>query len=437
MKCIATGLERFHNSRAFCDFAKGAFFLRKKALESIGSGYSNCGTAIAICLFALGTASYASSAAYIYESADVPNTNSAVQAIYGYALSSSGKISPIPGNPFGKGDGINYSMVCNGTYLFGISWGNPNSVTWQNIITYRIASDGALTKVQTTPAAKYATTSGTHLIYGPLALDHSGEFLYVGVTGGPQLDDNYGIMAFQVNKETGALEFLGETTPFYGVDTRAIHFTGDDKYAFDEANHEYMAAGNKTLVALSNETDAGFGETNLLVDADPLSNLAVMGKDGQLQSWLVHANGDLTQHSSDGKTLIKTNLYPNNDNQMYFSPNGSMLAIAGYGLDLYHFNGARPITNYKELIAPGVFQSENGNTVGTWVMALGWDNGDHFITINQYRPNYPSPSGPWYWEIYNVTSTSVTQTYRVEMPQQDVFYGFAVQRLGTGPHPAD
>jgi hypothetical protein len=41
-------LERFHNSLALCDSAKGAFFLRKKALEGIGSGYSNCGTAIAV-----------------------------------------------------------------------------------------------------------------------------------------------------------------------------------------------------------------------------------------------------------------------------------------------------------------------------------------------------------------------------------------------------
>jgi len=39
-------LERFRNSRALFDSAKGAFFLRKKALESIGFGHSNCGTAM-------------------------------------------------------------------------------------------------------------------------------------------------------------------------------------------------------------------------------------------------------------------------------------------------------------------------------------------------------------------------------------------------------
>ena len=49
-------LERFHNSRALCDSAEGAFFLGKKALESIGSGHSNCGTAFGLALCGLACA---------------------------------------------------------------------------------------------------------------------------------------------------------------------------------------------------------------------------------------------------------------------------------------------------------------------------------------------------------------------------------------------
>ena len=112
-----------------------------------------------------------------------------------------------------------------------------------------------------------------------------GSYLYVGVTGGPDLYSEYSVMTFQVNHETGALEFLGET-PFHGQDTTTIHFTGNDKYAFDEHNYEYLVAGNKTLLLLGNATDAGFDGNYL--DTDPLSNLAVLGKNGQLQSWFVH-----------------------------------------------------------------------------------------------------------------------------------------------------
>lgn len=380
----------------------------------------------------IGTAAYASTAAFIYESADVPNTHSTMQAIYGYSLSSSGQLTPIPGGPFAQGDGINYYTACNGTYLFGISWGNSNNPTWQNIITYRIAANGALTKVQTTPAATFSTTPGRHYLYGPLALDHSGQFLYVGVTGGPDLYSEYSVMTFQVNHETGALEFLGET-PFHGQDTTTIHFTGDDKYAFDEHNYEYLVAGNKTLRLLGNATDAGFDGDDL--DTDPLSNLAVLGNNGQLQSWFVHASGNLSQHSSDGQTLVRTNLWPDDYQQMYFSPSGSILALAGFGLDLYHFNGAKPITNYKQLYAPGVFDSQTNTTVGTLVSIVGWDNENHLIAITQNYLQSGSP-GPLYWQVYTATPTSVTQAYRAVMPQQG-YYGFTVQRLGTPAAPAD
>ncbi|HWE87599.1 MAG TPA: hypothetical protein VG267_21840 [Terracidiphilus sp.] len=387
-----------------------------------------------LALLTLGAASavHASTAAFVYESADVPHTNSSVQAIYGYALSSSGKLAPIPGEPFAVGDGINYYTACNGTYLFGISWGNPENPTWENIITYRIAANGALTKVKTTAAAGYSSTPGTHYLYGPLSLDHSGQFLYVGVTGGSDLYSEYSVMTFQVNHQTGALEFLGEA-PFRGQDTMAIRFTGNDKYAFDENNYEYLVAGNKTLVLLGNTTDAGV-EGNAL-DPDPLNNLAVVGKNGQLQSWLVGSTGNLTQHSSDGQTLIHTNLWPADYEEMYFSPDGSILALAGFGLDLYHFNGARPITNYKQLYAPGKYNSQTNATVGTYVSIVGWDNQHHFVTITQ---NYPSTglAGPLYWQIYTATSTSVEQSYRQVMPAQTC-YGFAVQRLGTPPAPVD
>jgi hypothetical protein len=387
-------------------------------------------TGSALCALSAGVLSFASTTAFVYQSTDAPNTKGMVQQINGYALSSTGQISPIPGGPFAVGDGINSYMACNGSYLFGISWGDLPKPTWQNIVTYKIAPNGALTKVQTTPAASYATTSGPHFLYGPLVLDHSGQFLYAGVTGGSDLYSDYGIMVFRVVGETGALEFLGET-PGDIADTETIHFTGDDAFAFDEHNHEYMVAGNKTLVALQNETSAGFGSND--VDPDPLSNLAVIANGGELQSWFVSKSGDLTPHSTGGSAPIHTPLWP--AYEMYFAPDGATLAISGYGLDLYHFNGARPITNYMQLVPPGAFDSTTGNTVGTFVSIVGWDFDHHLIVTTQYTDATGDP-GPSYWNVYTATPTAVKLAYKEEIPDQTT-WGFAVQRLGAAPEPVD
>jgi len=43
--CLYT-LERFHSLRSLISFIAGGFFLRKKPLRIMVSGYSNCGTAV-------------------------------------------------------------------------------------------------------------------------------------------------------------------------------------------------------------------------------------------------------------------------------------------------------------------------------------------------------------------------------------------------------
>jgi hypothetical protein len=74
------------------------------------------------------------------------------------------------------------------------------------------------------------------------------------------------------------------------------------------------------------------------------------------------------------------------------SPSGKLLAVAGStGLQIFHFNGASPVTPYKTLLTSGYFDG------------VYWDNSNHLYAIewNSYG------KGKLY--AYTITPTSVTE----------------------------
>jgi hypothetical protein len=79
--------------------------------------------------------------------------------------------------------------------------------------------------------------------------------------------------------------------------------------------------------------------------------------------------------------------YSLNDYRM--SPSGKLLAVAGpLGLQVFHFNGANPITHYT-----GLLTKEN-------VSQVFWDNANHLYAIS-------TQAGKLF--VFTVTPTSVTQ----------------------------
>jgi hypothetical protein len=81
------------------------------------------------------------------------------------------------------------------------------------------------------------------------------------------------------------------------------------------------------------------------------------------------------------------------------SPSGKLLAVGGrYGLELYHFNGSKPIAPYRTLLS---ITKDSKNTV---ISGFGWDNDNHL-----YAFGASSGSNPYKLEIlvYNPTPTSV------------------------------
>ena len=74
-------------------------------------------------------------------------------------------------------------------------------------------------------------------------------------------------------------------------------------------------------------------------------------------------------------------------NQLRMSPSGKLLAVAGTaGVQLFHFNGASPITKYTGLLVSG--------PVG---MAY-WDNANHLYVLGSTK-----------LYVFNATPTSVSQ----------------------------
>jgi hypothetical protein len=83
---------------------------------------------------------------------------------------------------------------------------------------------------------------------------------------------------------------------------------------------------------------------------------------------------------------------------MRMSPSGKLLAVAGSaGLQLFHFNGASPITKYTGLLVSGP------------VSMAYWDNSNHLYALSGSK-----------LYVFNATPTSVGQAagspYAVKNP---------------------
>jgi hypothetical protein len=74
---------------------------------------------------------------------------------------------------------------------------------------------------------------------------------------------------------------------------------------------------------------------------------------------------------------------------MNMSPAGNLLAVSALtGLEIYHFNGAAPITSYSSVLLPGVEVDE-----------LAWDKSNHLYALSYSKGLY----------VFTVTPTSISE----------------------------
>jgi hypothetical protein len=309
--------------------------------------------------------------AYVYV------TNSAggnATEISAFAADSMGRLKPIPGSPFMENAGY---MVTNGKYLMAVSGGNINS--------YRIASNGSLSFAVATNYQQVQPGCG---FANQLILDHSGKSLYA--TEYLMDCSNNGLTNWAVDWATGGLDYLGVTdTGNWNIN--AAYFTGNNQYAYTAYNDSCMyysmngfkrgANGKLTeftpAMKLPKPPTRFRAYVPYLGAADPTNHVAFAEVPAnppgcasapvQLATYTANADGSLTTTSSYANmptTSIRT-VY-----DMKMSPSGKLLAVAGQeGLQIFHFNGAAPITHYTGLLTKDPINE------------MFWDNANHLYAI--------------------------------------------------------
>jgi hypothetical protein len=333
--------------------------------------------------------------AYIYVSSLVSNTK---YQVVGYEAATNGTLTPIPGSPFA--DNVNW-LALNGAWLFGV---DP---TGTYIDSFSIGSNGALTYKD-----KYTTNLNGGTLYD-LFLDHTGASLYA-----IDYTTNNDYLSQSVNQETGQLSFLNDLSG--GPDKNVqLSFIGNNKFAYASSCYHYTneifgveRASNGTLSYLNinppfpGEKSGGF-YCPWAAAADPTNHLAIAltplnsnwGSDGptQLAVYTADSAGNLTTTSTYQNM---PSVLTQGAQTYWMSPTGKYLAVGGAGLQIFHFNGANPITHFTGLLTTDTIDQ------------VYWDNANHLYAISR-------SAGKLY--VFSVTSTGVTQAsgspHKIQSPE--------------------
>lgn len=338
--------------------------------------------------------------AYVYVSSNVSSSKFVVD---GYAAASTGSLTAIPGSPFQYDVNV---IALNGGWLFGVE--ATGSSGGQLINSFSIASNGALTLKN----QKYVNDSGGAIIH--LFLDHTGSSLYPDYY---TTNDDY--LSYSIDQQNGALTYLG--TLHGGPENNTVlSFVGNNQYAY--SSNWYHCTPD--IFGVRRGTNGGLAWLSLnppyptpppgtaympyLAAADPTNHLAIamapsssycsLAGPYQLATYTVDSAGNLTTTSTYRtmpSVLVGYVTYYS------MSPSGKFLAVGGTsGLQVFHFNGANPITKYTGLLTD------------TEVDQMFWDNANHVYAISR-------TAGKLY--VFTVTSTSVTQApgspHRITSPQ--------------------
>jgi hypothetical protein len=376
-------------------------------------------SAFTLCLAALGPAT-----AFPQTSPDVSSaaTPAAAQAayvyvgttkgVYLYSAASNGSLSLVSGSPFSIAGN---AVGSNGKYFVSLGTAYLHS--------YPVASNGALNgQVSQIDTQSYSGSEcgGT---YGGL-FDHTGQDLYVQRNS--QAAECTALQSFKISS-TGGLTFLGSTEFNQTITSTPtlITLTGYGGHAFSFApvgscsisTYELQRGSGGVMVL-----GPGFSETDPIAQpgsayqpllpptgdaADPTDHLAIAvmsmsnGPCGdvdsaQLASYTAISNGDFNS-SNTWQNIPAPIVYPT---VLNMSPLGQLLAVGGNttfvatngskqtpGLQVFHFNGANPITPYSGVLTTAPIDE------------IHWDNSNHLYALsNSTKKLY----------AYTVTSSGIT-----------------------------
>jgi hypothetical protein len=332
--------------------------------------------------------------AYVYVSSSPGSGNYEINA---YSASSTGKLTAMAGSPFPAD--VQY-MAVNGKYLFG-----SNGV---DIYSFSISSEGALAQVASIDGEQFNNPPTTG---GPInvVLDHTGTSLYADDFNANGTGNN-SYEFFSIDNSTGGLTYLG-MSPVGATIGAPLALIADNEYAYGSSCYEfepsiygYKRDSDGTLSILNiNPTipSANNGDTycpsyTLYVAPDTTGNVAIplqaynsnfdaVGAP-QLAVYTADSSGNLTT-TSTASNMPTTSVKSVTD--VWASPSGKLLAVAGTGgLQVFHFNGASPITKYTGLLTTDEIDQ------------VFWDNDNHLYALSLSK-------GQLF--VFTVTTTSHSQ----------------------------
>jgi hypothetical protein len=324
--------------------------------------------------------------AYVYVSS---NPSSGKYQINAYAAASTGALTNVNGSPFST---TVQEMALNGKWLFGTNGININS--------FSIAANGALHMADTYAAGNQYGGPGY------LFLDHTGADLYDGYINLNGTGNN-GYQAYRIDQTTGKITLInevGSSTVFGGT----LSFIGNDEYAYSSSCYHFTPV----IYGFKRNSDGSLTELNVnaplpsapsgdfycpyLAAADPTNHVAIPVQP-YTGNWSVAGPYQLATYTANGAgDLSTTSTYSNmpkvavgSVSYVSMSPSGKLLAVAGTsGLQVFHFNGANPITHYTGLLTT--------SSVGQ----MFWDNANHLYAVSR-------AAGKLY--VFTVTPTGFSQ----------------------------
>jgi hypothetical protein len=311
--------------------------------------------------------------AFVYVSSSTSNSSSQINA---YAAAPNGKLTAVSGSPFAE----------SGSYL-AVSRKWLVSTDTVNIYSFSIADNGALKQVSTVNAQQFNGYNDG----GPVSLffDRTGATLYdEDIYGNNGANNTY--QFFDVDQTTGALSFLGATSSASPVFETPLSFIGSNAVGYGSScYHGYQTiygfgrSGNGSLTDLNLNPPIPAAATggycpylsavnttnNVAVSLTPTEDGMTMIGPTQLGVYTADSSGNLTT-TSTYENMPK--VAAGSLNAMVASPSGKLLAVAGSkGLQIFHFNGANPITHYTYLLTTDSIDQ------------VFWDNENHLYAISQ------------------------------------------------------
>jgi hypothetical protein len=258
-------------------------------------------------------------------------------------------------------------MAINGKWLFGGDYGNIES--------FSVASNGALA---------LADTVATQGDVDNLFLDHTGTWLYINSFDGAY----YNYLSYNIDQSTGQLAFLNEAGGG-PLNHAGLSFIGNNEFAYSATCAEFPMVFELQRASDGSITEsgasaplptlpAGYSYCPWFAAADPTDHVAIAVQP-------MHANGSvagpyqLATYTADSSgNLTTTSTFQNMPSvrvggvsDYWMSPNGKALAVAGFGgLQVFHFNGANPITQFTGLLTSNA------------VWQIFWDNASHLYALS-------------------------------------------------------